>query len=147
MIDELGREPRDLRIPGSFDRLTSKCDVTKYPKLRAADVDYLERAGNINPLPFLKDRVSKQMTEKPAVRAAVAQDKLPLRKKGSCVRLRSHTSASWILATKPGNGIVLLSRRRSGLRHESRRSFQRTRHHRQVLTSVAPDFQRPPRLD
>ena len=55
MFSELDGEDRSLSIAGSFDRLTSNTDKTRFPVLRADDVDRIERAGGIVPLPFVSD--------------------------------------------------------------------------------------------
>ena len=60
MFSELDGEDRSLSIAGSFDRLTSKTDKTRFPDLRADDVDHIERAGVIDPLPFVPDDLQRR---------------------------------------------------------------------------------------
>ena len=53
LIDELWSSDRSLTIGGSFRALTEVVTAGKFPSLRADDVDILNPAGSLDPLPFV----------------------------------------------------------------------------------------------
>jgi hypothetical protein len=61
-LAELITVERVVAVPGSLERLTGDAHVSKFPPLRADDVDHLPISGQVDPLPYMPSEVRELLS-------------------------------------------------------------------------------------